>query len=42
MRQVINLQDFLNELSFGPVIQIALWGGGGGGGQDEKKIIQSM
>ena len=26
------MKDFINELSFGPLIQIALWGGGGGGG----------
>ena len=45
MHQTIDLQDFANELSFGPLIQIALsggGGGGGGGGQDEKKMIQSM
>ena len=41
MHQAIDLQDFVNKLSFGPIIQIALWGGGGGGGggQDEKKMI---
>ena len=43
MHQAIDLQDFVNELSFGPLIHIALGGGGGGGGgQDEKKMIQSM
>ena len=49
MHQAIDLQDFVNELSFGPLIRIALcvcvWGGGGGGGgggQYEKKMIQSM
>ena len=40
MHQAIDLQDFVNELSFEPLIQISLWGGGGC--QDEKKIIQSM
>ena len=34
MHQAIDLQDFVNELSFRPLIHIAL---GGGGGQDEKK-----
>ena len=42
MHQAIDLQDFVNELSFGPLIQISLLGGGGGGGQDEKRMIQSM
>ena len=37
MHQAINLQDFVNKLSFGPIIQIALWGD-----QDEKKMIQPM
>ena len=32
MHQAIDLQDFVNELSFGPLIRIDLWGGGGGGG----------
>ena len=39
MCQTIDLQDFVNELSFGPLVQIAL---GGGGDLDEKKMIQSM
>ena len=44
MHQTIDLQDFANELSFGPLIQIALSGGGGGGGgvKMRKKMIQSM
>ena len=43
MYQAIDLQDFVNELSFRPIIQIALLGGGGGGGsQNEKKMIQSI
>ena len=48
MHQAIDLQDFVNELSFRPLIQIALWWGGGGGGgggggcQDKKKMIHYM
>ena len=32
MHQAIDLQDLVNELSFGPLIHISLWGWGGGGG----------
>ena len=37
MHQVIDLQDLVNELSFEPLVQIALWEG-----QNEIKMTHSM